>query len=163
MNRLLAGSCCALILSSTPTLAATVYRCSDTEGNLTFSQQGCAIDQTTRIQEAANPTPGSGKAVPLANPAARRKTRNEKPTRELTVVGTPDDGCGNRITGSVRRDALIKKQVRSGMTRKDIESTFGKPDTVTNRDGQVRYRYDGKKGRTRTITFDEHGCVRGKR
>ncbi|WP_407296668.1 outer membrane protein assembly factor BamE domain-containing protein [Stutzerimonas zhaodongensis] len=163
MNRLLAGSCCALILSTTPTLATTIYRCSDAEGNLTFTQQGCAIDQTARTQNAKNPTPGSGKAVPLANPATPRKPRNNETVRTLTVVGAPDDGCGNRITGSARRDALIKQQVRSGMTRKDIESTFGTPDTVTSRDGQVRYRYNGKQGRTRTINFDENGCVRGKK
>ena len=163
MNKLIAVSCCALLLSTAPTFAASIYRCSDAAGNLTFTRQGCPIDQTAQIQEAANPTPSSGKAVPLAKSKGRRKTSKKESARSLTVVGAQDDGCGNRITGSARRDALIKKQIHPGMTRTDIESTFGTPDTVATRNGQMQYRYSNAKGRTRTVTFDENGCVRGKR
>ena len=163
MNQLILGSCCALLLSTTPIFAASIYRCSDAAGNLTFTRQGCPADQTAQVQEAVNPTPGSGKAVPLAKPTARRKTRKQESTRSLTVVGTQDDGCGNRITGSVRRDALIKQQVLPGMTSAEIESTFGTPDSINSRNGQMQYRYSSDKGRTRTISFDEHGCVRGTR
>ncbi len=162
MNKLIAVSCCALLLSATPIFAATIYRCSDAAGNLTFTRQGCPLGQTARLQEAVNATPSSGKAVPLAK-SSKRKTPKRQPARSLTVVGAQDDGCGNRITGSARRDALIKQQVRPGMTRDDIESTFGKPDTVTSRNGRAQYRYSNDKGRTRTISFDEHGCVQGKR
>lgn len=162
MNKLLAAGCCALLFDATPLLAANVYRCADGAGNLTFSQQGCPANQTAQIQEALNPTPSSGKAVPMAKPLAQRKRTKKEATRSLTVVGEQDDGCGNRITGNARRSAMISQQIRPGMTRADVESTFGAPDTVTSRNGQVQYRYSGK-GRTRTISFDEHGCVRGKR
>ena len=162
MKKLMAASGCALLFSAAPALAATIYRCTDAEGNLTFTRQGCPIDQAAQVQDAANLTPSSGKAVPLAKPIARHGNRKEGSTQSLTVVGLQDDGCGNRVTGSVRRDALIKMQVLPGMTRDDVDSTFGTPDTITSRNGQVQYRY-GNKGGTRTINFDEYGCVRGKR
>tara|TARA_Y100000815_G_scaffold251662_1_gene255307 strand:- start:93 stop:584 length:492 start_codon:yes stop_codon:yes gene_type:complete len=163
MNKLIASSCCVLLLSSAPTSATSIYRCSDSAGNLTFTRQGCPIDHASQIQEAVNPTPSSGKAVPMAKAKKRRKTQKEEPTRGITVVGAHDDGCGNRITGSARRDALIKQQILPGMTRTDIDSTFGTPDTVASRNGRVQYRYSNDKGRTRTVTFDESGCVSGKR
>lgn len=161
MNNLIAGSCCALLLWTTPTIAASIYRCSDADGNLTFTQQGCPADQAAHVQEAANPTPGSGKAVPLAKPIKQRSRRTES-SRSLTVVGTQDDGCGNLITGSAKRDALIKQRVLPGMTRADVESTFGPPDTVTSSNGKVQYRYSSRKGKTRTVSFDQYGCVGGK-
>ncbi|QGZ31778.1 DUF4124 domain-containing protein [Stutzerimonas stutzeri] len=163
MRKPLAAGCCALLLASTSLLAANVYRCTDENGNLTFTRQGCPADQAVRVQQVRNPTPGSGKAVPLAKPDTRRQGSSEPSVKPLTVVGEPDDGCGNRITGSVRRNAMISQQIRAGMSRDDIESIFGTPDTVTTRDGQVQYRYTRDKGNTRTISFDEHGCVRGKR
>jgi hypothetical protein len=162
MNKLFIASC-TLFLATAPALAANIYRCVDGTGSLTFTQQGCPTNQTAQIQKAQNPTPSSGKAVPLAKPREQRKTPKGAPTRQLTVVGEQEDGCGNRVTGSTRRNAIISQQVLPGMKRSDIDSAFGTPDAVTNRNGQMQYRYINDKGRTRTISFDEHGCVRGKR
>ncbi len=162
MNKLIAGSCCALLLWVTPTVANSIYRCSDADGNLTFTHQGCPTDQAARLQEAVNPTPGSGKAVPLAKPIKRSRNRQDESSRSLTIVGTKDDGCGNLITGSAKRDALIKQRVLPGMTRADVESAFGTPDAVTSRNGNVQYRYSSSKGKTRTVNFDQYGCVGGK-
>jgi hypothetical protein len=161
-SKLCAGACCALLLAATPTLATSVYRCVNEAGKLTFTRQGCPANQTEQIQEALNPTPSSGKAVRLAKPRAQRKSLKET-ARELTVVGEQDDGCGNRVTGGARRRAMISQQILPGMTRADVDSAFGTPDSVTSRNGQVQYRYTSDKGRTRTISFDEHGCTRGKR
>jgi len=163
MNTLLTASCCALFLTATPTFAANVYRCVDEAGHLTFTRQGCPANQSGQLQEALNPTPGSGRAVPMAKPIPRRKISPTETDRQLTVVGKQDDGCGNRVTGSARRNAMISQQILPGMTRADIESTLGTPDAVIGRNGQVQYRYNSDKDRTRTVNFDEHGCVRGKR
>lgn len=99
----------------------------------------------------------------MAKPKRLRKIDSAENNTQLTVVGEQDDGCGNRITGSARRNAMINQQILPGMTRADIESSLGTPDTITNRNGQAQYRYSGDKGRTKTVTFDEYGCVRGKR
>ncbi|MFB8829377.1 hypothetical protein ACE0DR_08325 [Azotobacter sp. CWF10] len=79
--------------------------------------------------------------------------------RELTIVGQQEDGCGNRITGRERREAMLKKQMRSGMPRSDVESALGKPDRISSRNGRTSYHYRDNKGNTRQINFDEHGCI----
>lgn len=158
MKTLTAGSCCVLLLCMTPAFAATIYRCADQAGHLTFTRHGCPTHQSVLIEEASNQTPGSGKAVPLAKEKVTRKRASEA----LTIVGERDDGCGNLITASEKRSAMIAEQVLPGMTRADIESTFGAPDRITSRNGQVQYHYSGK-ARTRTVSFDQYGCVRGTR
>ena len=48
------------------------------------------------------------------------------------------------------------------MNRSDVESSLGKPDKVSEQNGQTRYVYQGKKGSKRNVSFDEAGCVKGK-
>ncbi|WP_312934770.1 DUF4124 domain-containing protein, partial [Stutzerimonas nitrititolerans] len=47
---------CALLLASPTTHAASVYRCVDETGHVTFTRQGCAPSQTAQMQNAFNPT-----------------------------------------------------------------------------------------------------------
>ena len=120
MNKLLIASSCALLLTATPTFAASVYRCTDEAGNVTFTRQGCPPDHTTLNQDVTNPTPSSNRVIPLARPR-ERGTRKSAAT-ELTVVGVQDDGCGNHLTGSAKRNAMVRQQILPGMTRADIEN-----------------------------------------
>lgn len=164
MHGLHRAAFCAILLCPTPLLAATVFRCEDANGHLTFTLQGCPSEQQQRLHEAFNPTPGSGKPVPLAKRArASRTAAAKRRNNELVIVGEQQDGCGNRITGSQRRDAMIKQQVRSGMTRADVESALGTPDRVSSQNGQTRYHYRDRRGNSRQVSFDEAGCVKGKR
>ncbi|AYC32306.1 DUF4124 domain-containing protein [Pseudomonas cavernae] len=158
--------CASLITPTLPTLAATVFRCEDANGKITYTLQGCPTDQSLQLQDAHNPTPGSGTPTPLAQVAKSSRTGKAAKTGrngELVVVAEHQDGCGNRVTGSTRRQAMIRKEVRAGMTRTDVESTLGKPDKVSSQNGQLRYQYGGKQGRSQQVSFDENGCVRGKR
>lgn len=149
---------CAFALLISHSEAANVYRCVDAAGHLTLTLQGCPIDQNAEITQAINRTPGSGSAVPLA----KSRPKRERQVNELTVVGERDDGCGNRLSASDRRSAVIGQQVRPGMTRADVESTLGKPDRVTSRNGKTQYHYKKNKSRSRSVSFDEHNCVLGK-
>ena len=110
-------------------------------------------------------TQGKGKAVPLAKPA-KAKTKHksaQRDTREVTVVGSRDDGCGNQMTSSERRTAIIRQRITSGMSRSDVESSLGKPDRITQHNGQTRYLYRDNQGNNRQVSFDAAGCVKGKR
>ncbi len=162
MKTLAAATGLALSICLSPASAASVYRCSDGQGHVTFTRHGCPANEHTQRQDATNQPPGSGRAVPLAKPAARRRDRRQADD-SLTVVGEREDGCGNRLTPRERRSAIIAQRVRPGMTRADVESTFGKPDAISSRNGQLQYRYSNDKDRSRTVNFDEQGCVRGKR
>lgn len=85
MNKLLIASSCALLLTATPTFAASVYRCTDETGNVSFTRQGCPPNHTALNQDVTNPTPSSNRVIPLARPR-ERGTRKSAAT-ELTVVG----------------------------------------------------------------------------
>lgn len=164
MHRLRCAACCAILLCPTPLLASTVFRCEDASGHVTFTLQGCTVEQDQQLQNAHNPTPGSGKPVPLAKTGkAVRSAPGEKASGLLVVVGEQQDGCGNRVTGSARRDAMIKQQILGGMTRADVESSLGTPDKVSAQNGLTRYHYRDRQGNSRQVSFDEAGCVKGKR
>jgi hypothetical protein len=154
---------CAILLAPPPLLASTVFRCEDSSGHITFTLRGCPSEQDQQLQDAHSPTPGSGKPVPLAKIRKSSRAAPKNNSRELVVVGEPQDGCGNRVTGRARRTAMIKQQIRSGMTRADVESILGKPDRVSSQNGQTRYRYRDRQGNSRSVSFDEAGCVKGKR
>lgn len=166
MQGLLPITCCSLLLLSAPTTqASVVFRCEDPQGHITYTLQGCPSDQHLELQEAYNPPPGNDQPVAMAKPLPTTKSgrKSEKPSTGLTVVGEKQDGCGNRITGSQRRTAMIRQEVRSGMTKADVESSLGRPDKVTHQDGKTRYHYSDDQGNKRSVTFDEAGCVKGKR
>ncbi|UVE19155.1 DUF4124 domain-containing protein [Pseudomonas sp. LS44] len=154
----------ALSTTIQPTLAATVFRCEDASGKVTFTSQGCIDTQAQSLQDAHNPTPGSGKPVAMAaTKKSHSKSAKTKKKENVAVIAERQDGCGNQVTGSARRQAIIRKEVRAGMTRSDIESTLGKPDKVSSQNGQTRYQYNDKQGHSRQVSFDENGCVRGMR
>ncbi|MGE4407576.1 DUF4124 domain-containing protein [Pseudomonas sp.] len=157
--------CMGLLLLAGPAHSASVFRCIDEQGHVTFSQQGCPSEQDQQRQQAANPTPSSGKAVPMAKPKPKpaRSGKRKKEEDSLTVVAEQDDGCGNRVTGRERRSAIISQNIRAGMTRRDVESALGRPEQVTSSNGRTRLRFRDIGGQVRTVNFDENGCVLGKR
>ncbi|TLX59556.1 hypothetical protein DN824_04335 [Stutzerimonas nosocomialis] len=148
-----------LALASPAATAANVYRCVDHEGRVTFTRHGCAQDQESDTQRAFNATPGSGKPVPMAKPAASSRSPR-KDTDALLVVGGTDDGCGNQLTSQERRIAILRKQAKAGMSMADVESALGKPTKTSTSNGLTRYSYRDGKGKTRSVNFDENGCVR---
>lgn len=143
-------------------LSATVQRCEDPNGQITFTTLGCADTDSMQSYEAYNAPPGSG--VPLL-PETHRSSPSIQGTakKELVVVGQHDDGCGNRVSSEQRRRAIINQRTLAGMSMRDVESALGKPDRIVNRNGETRYSYTEKKGRSNQVVFDENGCVKGKR
>ncbi|QMV65267.1 DUF4124 domain-containing protein [Pseudomonas berkeleyensis] len=153
----------ALLYPIQDSSAASVFRCVDADGHITFTRHGCNSEQEQHLQDARNHTPSSGKAIPLAAPNRRASGTATNPG-ELVIVGQQEDGCGNLLTSSERRQAIIRKEIRRGMSRADVESSLGKPDRVTASNGQQRYHYREKRkgGSSRQVSFDEAGCVKGK-
>ncbi|MGG2397293.1 DUF4124 domain-containing protein [Pseudomonas sp. SH1-B] len=139
--------------------AASVFRCEDANGHVTFTRHGCATDQKQHMQDARNHTPSSGKAIPLADPSRYSGTA-KKDSREVVTVGQQDDGCGNLLSSSDKRQAIIRREIRLGMSRADVENSLGKPDRISRQNGSQRYYYDDKRGKRQQINFDEAGCVK---
>ncbi|WP_434680610.1 outer membrane protein assembly factor BamE [Pseudomonas sp. R1-18] len=153
---------CAVMVFSTLATASSVQRCEDNAGNITFTTLGCPADHSSETRKVSSPPPGS--VAPLL-PQAQTTQRGSRDSvgEEVVIVGQRDDGCGNRLTAEQRRQAIINQRTPPGMTRRDVESLLGRPDKVVNRNGELRYVYKEKKGRTNTVTFDAEGCVKGKR
>lgn len=164
MLRLICAGICALLLPQAS--ASTVYRCEDAKGHITYTLHGCPEHAEQKLQEAHNPTPGQGKAVPLGKTGKKRSQAKDKTKSGLQVVATtdtPQSTCGKALSSSERRRAVIRQQIRSGMSQRDVENALGKPDKVTSNNGQTRYHYADEKGNSRQVSFDEAGCVKGKR
>ena len=147
----------ALLFSPVLATAATVHRCEDESGKITFTTLACPAGHELRLQNTHSPLPGS--VAPTSTPS---EPRTEKRSDKLVIVGQRDDGCGNVLNAEQRRRAIINQQTPAGMTKRDVESLLGKPDKVVGRNGETRYVYEEKKGKSRQVTFDENGCVKGK-
>ena len=144
-----------------PLFAATVQRCEDQNGHVTFTHLGCPDGQQPLLQAADNPLPGS--VQPADKPAGKEHDKMTSNGGLRSIAGTAErqDGCGNQVTASARRKAMINKEVRGGMTRADVESMLGKPDGISSQNGKVRYSYvDKQSGRKRSVSFDSDGCVK---
>ena len=147
--------CSALLCLPLSLHAAIVQRCEDLAGNVTYTSLGCPSDHDIQLQNAFNASPGSSGNAALLPPhdqSPRRQSGAARQEKELTVVGQRDDGCGNRLSAEQRRRAVINQQTPPGMTKRDVESLLGRPDKVVSRNGE-----------TSQVTFDEMGCVKGKR
>ncbi|MDP3816523.1 hypothetical protein [Pseudomonas sp.] len=162
MHGLRCAAFCAILLYPSLSLSSNVFRCENGKGQVTFAQHGCPGAQTQQLQHAYNPTPGSGKPVPLAKTRKTKRSAKQESDHAVVVVGVQQDGCGNRLSSSERRTAIIRQKISSGMSRADVESSLGKPDRITQHNGQARYLYRDKKGNSRQVSFDEAGCVKGK-
>ncbi|WP_062389383.1 hypothetical protein [Pseudomonas abietaniphila] len=138
--------------------ATTVNRCEDEHGSITFTTLACPMGHALKPQNVHSPLPGT-----VVTTSAPTEIRTRKKTEELVVVGQRDDGCGNVLNAEQRRRAIINQQTPAGMTKRDVESLLGKPDKIVGRNAELRYVYEEKKGKSRQVTFDEKGCVKGKR
>jgi hypothetical protein len=147
-----------LVLLPLAAAATTVNRCHDQGGNVTFTTLSCGAGQDTT---AVNINPASG--MTFTPPTTKADALLPLRTREAVVVGQRDDGCGNVLNAQQRRKAIINYKTPTGMTKRDVESLLGKPDKIVSRNAEVRYVYSEKKGHSRQVIFDEHGCVKGKR
>ncbi|MDA8486388.1 DUF4124 domain-containing protein [Pseudomonas resinovorans] len=153
-------------LPQTPLNAASVFRCSDAEGNVSFNQHGCPAGSQVEHQRTRTPNLLSNEPIPEETGSQHFPSQNwESPERskEIVVVGEREEVCGNLISPQERRRAIIRKEIRKGMTRADVESALGKPDRISGTNGQVRYHYKAKKGTGQQVAFDEDGCVKGRR
>ncbi|MBD8574470.1 cell envelope protein SmpA [Pseudomonas syringae] len=137
---------------------SNVQRCEDASGTITYTSLGCQGQQQGQQVNAYNAPPGSRQH--LLPPG---KTDRRTQPRELVVVGQREDDCGNRLSPEQRRSAIINQRTPAGMTRRDVESLLGRPDRISQRNGEMRYHYALKGGRSHQVMFDEEGCVKGKR
>lgn len=137
-----------------PTLpqAASLQQCIDDNGHITFTQMGCPPGQQSQHRQVNNPPPGSVVTQPSG--------RTNLSSPQLVIVGSQDDGCGNRLDSRERRRAIVRQQILPGMSQADVERALGKPDSVSVRNGKTQMIYEDKgNSKKARISLDNNGCV----
>lgn len=159
--------CCA----SAGANAATVFKCVDEKGKVTFTANAnCPQGQQLQdVVSAHNAAPsGSGPATRMAEPArpaiSNRYGNSSSPSQNpgYTVVGGSADAqpCSTGLSDRDLRTAMVRKEIVPGMSREQVESMYGKP----NRDGAARgagastYWNDKYVDQT-SVSYDRTGCV----
>ena len=155
----------AAVLLSSQLQAATVFKCVDAAGKVTFTQnQNCPrSSDLDDVISAHNAAPsGSSAPVQMAQPRGRSITAQAKePSRGggVTVVGEKPK-CARGGNEQDHRKAVVSGRAAQGMTRVEIESMYGKPDNVTVANGRENYRYyNAQKKQYVSVGFDQGGCA----
>lgn len=150
---------CAFTLIYLPSASASsVTRCESSHGQITFTHLDCPEGHSRSHQNVTSPaTIGSNKSLPNVENIKKRK-RNRSSIKFAGITSEEGD-CPAPITGRERREAIIKKQIRSGMTLSDVESALGKPNKINRKNNKTQYSYKDSKGHTQQVSFDSAGCV----
>ncbi len=154
----------AAVALSVTAQAAGVNKCVGPDGKVTFTQQACpGGGMPTGVVDARNPPPsGSGPAVEMASPEWQTVERpaERRATPVVGLGGGSRPGCSTGLSEQDERTATVRGQAMQGMTRSQIESIYGKPDSTSTANGRVNYRYWNAHSREYvSVRFDENGCA----
>jgi hypothetical protein len=162
----------AAVALATTVQAASVNKCVGPDGKITFTQQACpGGGQPDEVVSANNPSPNG--RPPIATPRrddprwhsvlpSTPHTTAPSPRSGFTVAGDSGQrkGCSTGLSERDERTATVRGQAMKGMTKAQIESIYGKPDTVSTANGAVDYRYWSDRNRKYVhVGFDRDGCA----
>jgi hypothetical protein len=159
------------LLTAMHTQAATVFKCVDAKGKITFTQGNCPDNHALNdVVSAENPTI-SGSSAP-STMVQRRRAFAESSSQYS--ASSPSSGAGSSVTvvGASRerppcdtglndrdlRTAKVRGQVVPGMDRKDIEQSMGNKEQKSQGGGGDYYASHNHKDAT-YISYDNNGCA----
>ncbi len=135
-----------------------IYKCVSTNGPIIFSDTTCPASTQQSTHKVLRPMLIPAPSKKVIEQATRKHPRQQNKTR-VTVIGDQSHLCGDHDRQE-QRTAMVRKQVKTGMSLSDIESMYGKPIKSSISNGVLTATYRSAKGQTRSVRFDEHGCVR---
>lgn len=162
------GFILAALLLSSQASAATIFKCVDEAGKVTFTKsancpRNSGLDDVISAHNAA--PSGSSAPVQMATPTAQQYApRPSGANKGVVVVGgsSRQVECNTGLSDQDLRTAKLRGEVVPGMSRKDVESIHGKASDDTNvRGAGVNTYFKDKYVRATSVAFDRHGCVRG--
>lgn len=163
------GFILAALLLSSQAGAATIFKCVDEAGKVTFTKnancpRNSGLEDVVRAHNAA--PSGSSAPVQMATPPAPAHTAQrpeQAPSKGPVVVGgsAPQRGCDTGLSERDLRTAKVRGEVVPGMSRKDVEGMYG----PANRDGSARGAgtttyWNDKYVDVTSVNYDAGGCVR---
>jgi len=146
---------CFVLSSQLLSAATQVYKCTANNGAVIFNDSGCPSDTLQDVHELHAPM-----IIPGLTQRSIKQALStpDKKTVRVTVVADNNHPCG-AFDQTQRRSHLIRKQVTSGMSQAEVDSMFGKPLSQRSHNGKISATYRSSKNKTRSVRFDEHGCV----
>lgn len=170
MIRPIASLLCLLFIAEGHT--ATVFRCVDSSGRVTFTQQNCPESHSLEAAVSAyNPAPSGSSAptqmAPTQQPAAVGRNDNQAASGRLgnssaTGTGSSTRGvpCNTGLSERDLRTAKVRGEIVPGMSRKDVESMLGRPNDDAARGAGSSTYWKDKYVAATTVSYDANGCVR---
>lgn len=161
------GFILAALLLSSQASAATIFKCVDEAGKVTFTKnancpRNSGLDDVISAHNAA--PSGSSAPVQMAEPKSQRYSAPVTSKSGVVVVGgsSRQADCNTGLSDRDLRTAKVRGEVVPGMSRKDVESIHGKASDDTNvRGAGVNTYFKDKYVRVTSVAFDRQGCVRG--
>lgn len=154
--------------------AATMFKCVDAKGRVTFTQANCPDNhELDDVVSAHNAAPsGTSAPVQMATPRQQSQGRTagypaSQPQlgaqpNAVTVVGGSKQSapCSTGLSDRDLRTAKVRGEVVPGMSRKDVEDMYGKP----NKDGHARGAgsssyYRDKYVQVTHVRYGQDGCA----
>lgn len=158
-----------LLIFSSQTMAATIFRCVDASGKVTFTQQNCPDQHgLDAVVSAYNQPPsGSSEPVKMATTEARAgsgvaPSRSSSHNSSVSIAGSNSGstGCSTGLSDQDLRKAKVQGRVVPGMSRKDVESMYGTPNGDNASGAGTSTYWNDKYVNVTSVSFDGNGCVR---
>lgn len=144
--------------------AASVFKCVDAAGRITFTQQSCPQSSLLHdVVSASSPTPsGSSQPVAMAaTPEPAGMGRAGRPRASGIGASAPQAGCNTGLNAQDLRKAKVRNEIVPGMSRKDIEDMYGKAGRGGSARGAGASTYwNDKYVDVTSVSYDRNGCVR---
>ncbi|HKM37572.1 MAG TPA: outer membrane protein assembly factor BamE [Thiopseudomonas sp.] len=134
---------------------AQIFKCTADDGSISFNDTGCPpqAQQDSISRQPVITIPAAPNSTVEHNP----DTQQHRATR-VTVITDDKHPCG-AFDSTQRRTDLIRKQVKSGMSRAEVESMLGRPLSQRSHNGIVSAVYRNTKEQRLTVRFNQQGCV----
>lgn len=156
--------------------AATLYRCVDTAGKVTFTQQACpqgnaAGDAVTARNPTISGEPGVGNIdtehrgehyPPTYQQHQYQQQPLTPPRSKVTVVGgsQPQAECSTGLNDRDLRTAMVRGEIVPGMTRKQVATMYGPVNrNAPARGAGVTTYWNDKYVSQTSVRYDQYGCA----
>lgn len=140
--------CVLLLLGASPAMATSLYKCIDSNGHVTFTQQACQDGSGGKEMEVKS----SSKGMLIADP-------NQIPPPAESAARRNYNQCGD-LTQVDIRSLVGNRQIQVGMTAEDAAESWGRPSKINSSSyGNDQWVYSRANGDSQYIYVDGNGCV----
>ncbi len=140
--------------------AATLNKCIDANGQITFTHTSCPSGGSIESIEV-----GRGGAGMLLGPARpdEEVAEEAKPTKDMvTVVGGGSEATAcSRVPEQDMRTAIVRNQISVGMTDTQVVQSWGKPNEINRSSHGDQWVYYRGPVDMQFVYVDPAGCVTG--